>query len=199
MVTPVMTQRGLIWLDELCQTIGPTGEAFELVANDYGVLDRISGCPTATPVVGRFLGRTVIDLLQDRLSLSSGQILELLRERYGVNRFEISCHRRPFTGSDLEGTNGCRLSLHYPYHCLTLSRSCVFRYGQTAQDVRMDSVPCDGLCPPAYRLTYPGFIEEDLLLKGNAVFVSFGEPAQGEKSLASLGFDRLVYAPDVPL
>jgi hypothetical protein len=68
------------------------------------------------------------------------------------------------------------------------------------QQTRMDTVPCDrGRCSRTYRLTYPGFVEDELLLRGTAVFIEHPRPPHTDEQLLALGIDRLVIAAEPPL
>jgi len=199
-VTSIASRAGIQKIENVFRYLNRTGRAWEVIVNDFGVLEITREYSNLTPVLGRLLTRHVFDIDKDRLAIASLEPLELLANRYGVSRYEITNYRSKILPPDPEIPENVSLSLHYPYMYVATTRQCLFRFRNTKQNEEIEGVECDLYCKDhMFRFEYPGHIEEALYLKGNTLFVCYDSIPYSNTELNQLHVDRIVYSSDLPV
>jgi len=140
LVTPALDEEGLARMTKIVEALSPE-EGDEVVANDVGLLERLSKEGWPGPVtVGRVLTRqrrgagwkegspgtgAALRYLRGS-SLDSPGFVEWFHDRYGVRRFEIDNLLQGVEVGALPGD--VRLSVYYPYLFLTAMSLCPWTF-----------------------------------------------------------------------
>ncbi len=195
-LTPPVTKLGLARIQRILARFASHPTPLEVVANDFGVLELLRSKASFTPVVGRILSKNFLDVSHgDTMGVTTGKALDFIRTRYRVTRLEWTNYPRKLTFPGDDVLAPFSLSMYYPWQNLTTSRQCVFRFHGVSPTSRVDRIGCERRCVGrAFRLRYPGMVEEALLLKGNTVYSDTGKIPYTAGELKRLGVDRLVVA-----
>jgi hypothetical protein len=203
-VTPVVTRHGLAAVSRLLSHLEARAPGTELVANDFGVLEAARASGGVTTVLGRLLTRNVIFQVRNRLQVPSFDPLLMMRDTFGVTRFEVSAFRTRV----LPPANGWPFDLHltmyHPWVWLMTTRKCLFRFRrQEAEgrfDERIDRLGCDRSCgEDVFRFEYPGVLTGTRYYKGNTMFMRYDDLSYSDADYAALRVDRLVECPEPPV
>jgi len=156
LVTPHLGEPGLEPLRKLAAVLAP-GEGDEVVVNDAGLFELLAG--------GRWEGALAAGRLLTRQrrgagwkgslpsgagdarylrgsSLDSPHFVDLLRDRYGVKRFEIDNLIQGVEVGELP--DDVHLSVHYPYLFLTATTLCPWTFDGTRWKRGEKCPSCDG-------------------------------------------------------
>ncbi|HVN70902.1 MAG TPA: hypothetical protein VMU10_02670 [Desulfomonilia bacterium] len=209
-LTPYVTNEGMDRLHPLLSLLGRQGNTCEVVFNDWGVLERINRESTSLqPVMGRLLNKMkrgprlmhflklvpkeTVDYFKS-CSLEMPVYQKFLMENR-VTRAELD---NLLQGIDLDlSGSGMSLSLYMPYAYVTTTRLCLAcRSEDPDWEDKIALVPCSRECRMyTFKLTHP-VLSVPLIRKGNTMFFKNETMPKG---IASLGFDRIVFEPEVPI
>jgi len=206
LVTPYVTDRGLGRISPVIERLAQKDESFEVVFNDWGVLDLCLDMSVRHIAMGRLLNKLKRDpripALADKFS---GEMYEYLKtsgtfsssfmlvlKNNNIERIEfdnvlqgINMERKPDTG--------IKYSLYYPYLYFTTSRTCENNMAYT-KGICDEKVRCKADCrQKAKRLKMEG-VENELCLVGRTFFLK--NEALDEKYTEH--FDRLILQELIP-
>lgn len=181
LVTPVVTDRGLLGVERLLQVLPARSE---VIFNDWGVLEMLEGF---RPVLGRMLLRTLqeprahADLAQS--DLAQPAFLRFLRAR-GIERVETDLPASRLRGR-LEKT---RCTLHVPFTHVASGRACLIGSLHVKEPYR-----CKQECRTTWAELSCGAVP--LVHRGNTAFTR--QPQEDLDRLLdwapAAGIDRVVY------
>lgn len=200
-LTPLLTETGLARFKACLKALAPLSGDLEATVNDLGAaaLARRTA-PGITLSLGRLLYDDVFLFKKDILRLVSPESLEFLAE-LGISRFEISSAGRfPATNFADKAVKPLlkkfSLSVYYPYLNLSTARACMTGMTPAPAGEAFTGVKCRRECfVSSFKVEHP-LIREELLVRGNTVFLEFPEKFYAaEKELERLRADRLVYCP----
>ena len=150
-------------IEKLILSIASIQKNFELVVNDFGMLEWYSQKARKFPlVIGRILCQ--FNFLTEIKNKGDCKILDIEKCRFSskefkVSRYEISCLPQPHRYILPKGLN---ISLYYPYTFITMTRNCSFRPSEAS----LDTV-CHHECGNnQLELTHPS-TEDQLLMINN--------------------------------
>ena len=220
LVTPYVTEQGLIELKLLFKELVEILPNCEVVVNDWGILHLLNGeFPTLSPILGRLLNKAwrdprinsylPIHNQEDFLkpfqssNLTSPLIKDLL-ESLKVERVELDNLPQGLDGRIFE--MGYLTSLYLPYGCITSGRVCLL--GSWGLEVKEKFKASQSNCGQKCRFCWlemkdtgnkvPDSSEWRILQKGNTVFYlqldSFLNNSL--EQVNSLGIDRIVLQPE---
>lgn len=182
----IITRSHFHKVERLICALGKINKDFELVINDFGMLQWYSLKKRKFPAV---MGRV---LCQYHLANAYGQkdktkYLDKNKcayfiKRYNVNRFEISCLPAKFKYVLPEKVN---VSMYFPYAMVTISRNCVFRQDGKAVD-KSCANECNGQTLKLGHLA----VAEPLVMNSNIYFLDCNIQKAGDVSIP--GINRFV-------
>jgi len=214
LVTPYVTEEGLVKVKELLGQLAEQKPSAEVVVNDWGVLQLIAeNYPALTPVLGRLLNKVLRDprmithlkkltgktLERYRKSSVTGAPMEAILDKYGVRRVELDL---PPQGLDEQGKRKCELSLYLPFGVITTGRICLMR--SWGLDEKQKFMPFLGGCDRKCRFYWLEMTDISrqvrksknwsILQKGNTVFYCVQKDflKQGLESAIKAGVSRVV-------
>lgn len=209
LLTPMLSERGALRLEALFKKLlglVRTGKIdprrLEISVNDFGAVQLARNLSLPFKLnAGRLLRDNVFTLADGAFRAHNGRALDFFR-KLGISRFELSTlGRRPKSNFGRGRAYGFdkrrfRITLYYPYFNLTSTRTCMVGMPELPPGVSYTGVNCAQECRiAAYKVAHPA-IKEELLVRGNTVFLSFPDKFyRTEAELAGLNIDRLVYAP----
>ena len=220
LVTPYVTEDGLVRLQEIFENLERHNVQCEVVASDWGVLHLLQErFPSLVPVLGRLLNKTWRDPRMDsyltaipredlrlfRTCSLAGPFAQSLLKSFGVNRIEMD--------NLLQGLDdnlpqwGYLVSLYLPYGCITSGRICFFQSWGLKPENKFRASPrtCARQCEGQWlawqetglfsRAANP---KCRVIQKGNSVFYRQSPEwvKKGWESAASYGVSRIVYQPE---
>lgn len=210
LLTPYVTNEGLERLYLLLSILSDSGNLYEVIFNDWGVLEVINReFISLQPVMGRLLNKMkrgprlmhFMNMIpQDNIDYFRTCSLEVpaYQKFLIMNRVKRAEIDNVLQGIDLDTSGpGISLSLNVPYTYVTTTRLCLSCQGEDPdQEDKIAIMPCGRECRKyTFKLTHP-VLCGPLLRKGNTMFLKNEVIPQG---FESLGFDRIVFAPEIPL
>lgn len=197
LLTPMVTDKGLALLDGVftaARKLRFKGR-FEVSVNDFGVLDLIRRKRWDVRVnFGRQLARNFVLVGRDSVKILNQSGLALLEE-LKIERLETALFSRA-PGPRLSGPAGAlRFTAFYPYLDVTVTRTCLAGMPELSPYDSPAGVRCARECSLAAYRAGSDRIKEDLIVRGNTIFVDSGGPVPAAMGKA-LGVDRVVFCPD---
>ncbi|MCM2267831.1 MAG: hypothetical protein NDI60_08690 [Elusimicrobiales bacterium] len=205
-LTPLVTEKGLGRLAGCIKTLlrlggGAHAGRIELTVNDIGAARLARELAPKLPVaLGRLLYDNVFLFRKDTLRLVNPAALDFFAG-LGIRRFELSgTGRFPKTNFGEKAVRArlkdFAVSLYYPYLNMSTARACMTGMEPRAPGEVFNGVLCRRECGvSSFRVAHP-LIKEELLVRGNTVFLEFPEKFYtSERKLEQLRVDRLVYCP----
>lgn len=219
LVTPLVSTKGLVKIDNIFQRLYASGLLIEIVFNDWGVGKLLqTKYPKWDKLVGRTLDKMnreprldsddyqkmnikVQEFLQDPplLSGTSRTILNMLN----VQGVELDCVPQGYERArDLLENIDLKKSIYFPFYCVTSGRLCMMRaMGEIAEQKWNLDVTCKYQCQKYNQIMQKFMIKKGkqkkikLLRKGNAVF-----GVENSKSILGMDiWDRFVWQPQLPM
>ncbi|MEM2465273.1 MAG: hypothetical protein QXL85_06645 [Candidatus Bathyarchaeia archaeon] len=209
-LTPYVTNRGLKSLISLLDIIAQECPNSEVVFNDYGVLRvLLNTYSSLKPVMGRLLNRmkrgprlmNFIEALPETTikyfrssSIDTPEFSNFLLSK-GIRRIELD---NLLQGIDLNLRKfGISASLYVPYAYVTTTRICLaINCDEHGKEDIVGIFPCKRECQKYTFYLNNRVMPVTLIRKGNTVFF------KNEKipsNLDSMGVDRIVYEPELPI
>lgn len=210
LLTPYVTNRGLKHLISLFDMVAQEYPGSEVVFNDYGVLRvLLSAYSCLKPVMGRLLNKmkrgprlmNFIGVLPEttiryfrKSSLDTPEFGSFLLSK-GIKRVELD---NLLQGIDLNLSRfGISASLYVPYVYVTTTRICLaINCDEHGKEDIIGIFPCKRECQKYTFYLNNRVMPVTLIRKGNTVFF------KNEKipsNLDSIGVDRIVYEPELPI
>jgi len=208
LLTPPLTERGLGTLAAIFREFGKllragrlSAERLEISINDFGALELAAR--HKLPFIlnsGRQFTPNCFNAPLGRIDVLNEPALDFFAGR-GISRYEIST-----AGTRLKTNYGktgsvypkpdFNLTLYYPYRTFAYTRTCLVGMEDIAPGDSIRAIRCGRACRACtFKVAHPG-IKEDLLVRGNAVFLEFNRKFySSRKELERLRVDRLVYCP----
>lgn len=212
LVTPYVTNEGLRSLRPLFDLLKEQKESYEVVVNDWGVLKLLNEeYQPLQPVLGRLLNRMkrgpeIINVIQQlpqpalRHFKDSNVSLIWFRRFLSENRVRRVDFDNLIQGIEVNLKSGnfpMSGSLYFPYLYVTTTRTCLVNGCDT--QIHLDKVgifPCQKECRKyTFYLKNPD-IPVTLILKGNTQFFINDKLPE---NLESIGIDRIVEQPEIPM
>ena len=219
LVTPPLTDDGLVEVRQLIESLRDTGLCFEVVCNDWGLLSALGNVRGLSPVAGRLLsGQRTDPRLRRALDWNAGLAQRTVRHLDGSHC--VVRHRPPspqlrshYRSCPLDrtsiieflGSRGvCRCELSNVAHGLDLNSTPGWSYSLHVPEVLlavMRGCPgegedfstrrgcCPGNCDTNVVPWRTGAFPVDLFRRGNALYYHHSTPP---KNLAALPIDRIV-------
>jgi len=197
-VSPILYERGLEKASEL---IGILPDDAEVVVNDFGLLEYISGRRLRL-VAGRLLVSAIKDprigresSFQQYFQASNLQpaFMNMLRDK-GFRRVEIDNVRQ---GLDLSGAGDFSASLYYPFVSCSVARKCLFANMKSQSESDFPNTgfasACSGNCEGRAMSALVGGCR--IAIMGNAQFYRNDSPPNCAESSC---IDRFTYMPVFP-
>lgn len=225
-VTPYVTEKGLLKLQDLLGLLAGEKPGTEVVINDWGVLDwLVEHQPTLTPILGRLMNKILRDprmpkglanppdgnvIRHFQTSSLAGPGMQDLLHKYNVRRIELDF---PPQGLDPELPEwGYHSSLYLPFGVVTTGRICfIHSWGLKEKDKFKTSGYCDRKCQLCWLemsdqrydpFGFSGLVKKSsdwkIIQKGNTVFYrqSQGFLSKALTQVKKSGVDRIIFQPE---
>lgn len=192
LITPMVNEIGLLKIDQLLKFITKELKSFEIIINDFGVLNLVHRkYPSVVPVLGRIISQQVTTLYPDS-SIRDANTLRVLCLKYNIDRIEIDTKGKNTSIEIPKSIDNLKVSLYYPYLLVTTTNRCIIpRLFDDSFDVN-ENFKCHQECLRIQKIIsfkYP-MIKEKIYIKGNTHFIKHKTLP---KNLEKMNINRIVY------
>ncbi len=191
LLTPIVNEDGLKQIDILISLFQKQNKSFEVIVNDFGVLNLIhTKYPNCEPVLGRIISNNIFTFKKN-LYLQNKNTLKMLHNQYHVNRIEFDKNIENIEIPQ-HFLKNIHFTIYFPYLFMTTTKRCLFPHLLSPKRNKYETYSCNQEClktKQKFIISYP-MIKEKIYVVGNTHFIKNKELKFNRKCT---NIDRLVY------
>lgn len=192
LLTPIVNEDGLKQIDILISLFQKQNKSFEVIVNDFGVLNLIhTKYPNCEPVLGRIISNNIFTIAKNFL-VKNTVALKIMQNDYHVKRIEFDNRGQNTIIKNSKEFPNLKFSLYYPFLFISTTKRCIYPHLLSLKDEIYETYNCHQECLKVKQniiIKYP-MIKEKIHLRGNTHFIKYSNLPQ---NLKKMNIDRIIY------